>query len=350
LRDAVAAAQHGKLAAPSRKTLRDAWEEWIEGATADPPTVRARGGRPFKPSVLRTYQGHMRKYVLDDLGGYRLTDLRRAHLHRLVERLVGSGLTPSTIRNVVMPIRAVYRREQALSDGLASPLVGLDLPTGLGTRDRVAGLVEARELIGLLPDDLRPLYATAFYAGLRRGELAALSWSDVDLASGLIHVRRSWDAQAGYVAPKSRKGTRAVPIMGDLRDHLTAHKARTGRDGADLVFGSQRTHPFTATNVRRKALAAWAAENRRRAEEQLEPVLPIALHELRHSCVTFMHEAALSLEEIGDLIGHSSTYMSDRYRHLRDDRRDQLAAKLDAYAALADTRSRLDQLEGEPRH
>jgi hypothetical protein len=56
-----------------------------------------------------------------------------------------------------------------------------------------------------------------------------------------------------------------------------------------------------------------------------------------------MHEARLSLEEIGDLVGHSSTYMTDRYRHLREERRSVLAAKLDEHARLATTVARLDQ-------
>ncbi len=43
---------------------------------------------------------------------------------------------------------------------------------------------------------------------------------------------------------------------------------------------------------------------------------PIGLHELRHSYVSLMHGAGLSLEPIGDYVGHSSAYMTDAYRHL----------------------------------
>jgi integrase len=58
----------------------------------------------------------------------------------------------------------------------------------------------------------RAVWATAFYAGLRRGELVALRWEDVDLATGLIRVQRGWDAVEGEVAPKGRRGKRKVPI------------------------------------------------------------------------------------------------------------------------------------------
>lgn len=344
--DGLSASQRGQLATPSKVTLREAWDDWYERATAEPPLVLARGGgHPFKPSVLRTYESHMRNYVLPELGAYKLSDLTHAHLLDLAEQVRGNGLSASTVRNIVMPIRAVFRREQARNRTLANPTTGLELPSALGRRERAVGIDEAELLIGLLPESERPLWACAFFSGLRRGELQALRWSDVDFAKGLIHVERSWDAVAGYIEPKSAKGTRAVPIMGALHDYLAGHKARTRRDGDDLVFGSTVSHPFTATNVRRKALAAWEAANKKRAADKLDPVQPVALHELRHSCVTFMHEAGLSLEEIGDLVGHSSTYMSDRYRHLRDDRRDQLAAKLDAYAELSATAARIEQLE-----
>ena len=50
---------------------------------------------------------------------------------------------------------------------------------------------------------MTPLWATAVYAGLRRGELLALRWEDVDLKAGLIRVERAWDPKAReFVAPK----------------------------------------------------------------------------------------------------------------------------------------------------
>ncbi len=51
----------------------------------------------------------------------------------------------------------------------------------------------AARLLAALPEKDRALWATAMYAGLRRGELMALHWEDVDLASGLIRVERAYD-------------------------------------------------------------------------------------------------------------------------------------------------------------
>jgi integrase len=83
-------------------------------------------------------------------------------------------------------------------------------------------------LIAALEPRDRPLWATAMYAGLRRGELQALKWTDIDLATGVVHVRRAWDRVAGELAPKSEAGERKVPIPGVLRDQLSGGYERGG--------------------------------------------------------------------------------------------------------------------------
>src|SRR4029453_6225732 len=80
----------------------------------------------------------------------------------------------------------------------------------------------------------RPLWATAFYAGLRRGELQALRVSDVDLGASLIRVEHGWDQYGGAIEPKSRAGRRTVPLLALLGDYLDEHLLRTGREGSQL--------------------------------------------------------------------------------------------------------------------
>ena len=220
------------------------------------------------------------------------------------------------------------------------------LPGGLGRRDRAASPGEAAELLAALPNDDRALWATALYAGLRLGELQGLRWGDVDLAAGVIHVRRGWDVKAGEIAPKSRKGTRDVPVAPMLRDYLLEQESRTGRDGDDLVFGATAERPFTPSWARKRAGRAWAAANASRRERGLAPLEAIGFHECRHTCVSMFHAAGVPLERIGDYVGHDSTYMSDRYRHLIEGQRADDARMLDDYLALANTSGRIEQLEG----
>jgi len=133
------------------------------------------------------------------------------------------------------------------------------------TRDRIASPSEAAELLTALEHD-RALWATGFYAGLRRGELRGLEWDDVALGAGLIHVRRGWDDREGSIAPKSKAGRRDVPIVAALRAVLMEHRLRSGR-AEGFVFGRSASEPFVPWTVDSHARKAWRAENVTRARE-----------------------------------------------------------------------------------
>lgn len=330
--DATVAISRGTLTAARRLTVDQAADEWLVAARAGEALTRS--GAPYKPSVLREFDRSLEHYVRPALGGLRLDQLRRRDVQALVDRLVASGLSGSTVRNAVMPLRVLCRRAIEADDLAVNPTAHLRMPEGARRRERAASAGEAAALLAALPDGDRALWATAFYAGLRRGELRALRVEDVDAACTKLHVRRGWDAVEGEIAPKSEKGARVVPVSGALRLHLLEHLALTGRRGSDLVFGRTRALPFTPGAVTARAAKAWAAAavaaflSGRPTSVAIEP---IGLHECRHSYVSLMHAAGLSLERIGDYVGHSSTYMTDRYRHLLDGHETEAAEMLDAY-------------------
>lgn len=74
----------------------------------------------------------LKRTLLPALGGYRLTDLRRADVQLLVDQLAGDGLHASTIRNTLDPLRAIYRRAVARELVAVNPTNGLELPAAHG--------------------------------------------------------------------------------------------------------------------------------------------------------------------------------------------------------------------------
>lgn len=91
-----------------------------------------------------------------------------------------------------MPLRAIYRRAVARGEVTVNPTTGLELPAVRGRRDRIASPAEAAALLAALPEGDQALWATAMYAGLRRGELMAQRWEDIELKANIITVSRSW--------------------------------------------------------------------------------------------------------------------------------------------------------------
>jgi len=201
-----------------------------------------------------------------------------------------------------------------------NPTTGLSLPAVRGKRDRIASPKEACQLIGALPAEDRPLWATAMYAGLRRGELMALRWEDVDLAAGVIRVERSWDSKEGEIEPKSAVGRRTVPIATVLRHHLVEQRIRAA-DPEGRVFGTG-SQPFSPTRVRVRASKAWT-------KAELEP---ITLHEARHTFASLMIAAGVNAKALSTYMGHANISITlDRYGHLMPGNEAEAAGLLDAY-------------------
>jgi integrase len=324
-RDAEQALAAGEMVAgTSGQTIRQAGEALIAAMRSG--VVRTRSGRTYKPSAIRTFESNLELHVYPALGPYRLHDVRRGDVQRLADRLLATGRSPSTVRNALMPLRVVYRRAISLEETTVNPTSRLDLPAVEGTRDRFATPEEAEVLIGALLPSERALWATAFYAGLRRGELAALQVADVDLDGNVIHVRRGWDRVEGEIELKSARGRRDIPISRALRRQLVEHLMQLNwRDG--YIFGRGPGRPWSIEVPQRRAARRWARVG----------LVPIGLHAARHTFASLMIAAMsgggkFNAKVLQELMGHASiTETFDRYGHLFPGTQDEAVALLDAY-------------------
>ncbi|HEU0023737.1 MAG TPA: site-specific integrase [Thermoleophilaceae bacterium] len=321
--DATVAVRRGELRAPAATTLREAAGQWLDGAREG--RITTRSGDPYKPSAVRSYERALRLRALPDLGSMRVADITRTDLQELVERLVGEGCSPSTFQCTLLPLRALYRREIALGRLAVNPTTGLALPAIRGGRDRIADPAEAAALLAVLPEGDQPAWATAMYAGLRRGELRALRVADIDLEGRVVHVHHGWDDIEGRIETKGRI-RRRVPIPETLRVPVAAHLLASGRRGDDLVFGATPTSPFAPKRLQDAADAAWKDAGLKR----------ITLHEARHTFASLMIAAGVNAKALSTYMGHANISITlDRYGHLMPGAEDQAAGLLDAYLAGA---------------
>ena len=321
--DAFAALGKGTLRAPSSVTVAEAWRDWYAAARAG--TVRNDSRDTYKPSSLRAYEAAMRLRVLPALGHVRLVDVQARDLQQLVDRLLTEGLNPSTIGTTLLPLRAIYRRACGPHGELAiNPTTGLEMPAVRGRRERFASAEEAEKLVAAVPIEDRAAWATAFFGGLRQGELRALRTEDVDVAAGVIRVARGWDPVEGEIELKSNAGRRKVPIAAVLRDHLTEHLARRGRYGQELVFGRTAAVPFGPKALQDRADSAWKAAGLDR----------ITFHECRHSFASLMIAAGVNAKALSTFMGHANISITlDRYGHLLPGSEEEAAGMLDTYLA-----------------
>lgn len=243
--------------------------------------------------------------------------------------MLAERLNASTIANGIMPLRVICRRAVEDGDLAVFPCDKLRMPANdEKPRDRIAPPEEASKLLAALSESDRPLWATAVYAGLRRGEFQALRWEDVDLQAGVIHVERSDDDKEHEIVQTKNRQRRDVPIIAALRTQLMAHKLAARPDVA-LVFPRKDGGHFTPTNVRSRALTAWKNAG----------LNPITLHECRHSYTSLMIHAGVNAKALSEFMGHSSiTITFDRYGHLMPGSRDEAVERADAYLSAAQLR------------
>jgi len=357
--DVRIAIRNGTLRPQSKQTVDEAADALLAGMRDG--TLLDRSGKQYKPSTCRSYSQAVTKYLKPDpLARKRVTAVQRADMQDYVDRLRRKGLSASTIANKLDPIRVVFRRAMRRGEIAVDPTKDLELPAVRGRRDRIADRTEATELIAVLQVDDKAFWATAIYAGLRRGELRALRWTDVelDLQPSLIHVRRTWDDVEGEVEVKTDAGFRVVPVTAGLRALIVSHRAITARSGNDLVFGRTAVDPFIPSTIRSRALKAWGWKEIANPESDKPKTIwikarpdalePIAPHEGRHSAASYLIEAGLNDLELTATIGHSDSRTTKRiYGHLFPDSSATIAAKLDAYHADGNTTERFDDFFDE---
>ena len=187
------AIRKGQLRASVPTTLNEAAGDWLVAAEAG--IVRTRSGDRYKPAALRAYRQALRQHILPAFGDKRLSAISSLMLQDLADRLTGRGLSPSTVRNTILPLRAIYRRLESRGEVPFNPALKLSLPAVRGRRERIAAPAEARQLLDALPRFERAIWAVAFYAGLRRGEIQALDWTHIDFERNLITVERELGLQ-----------------------------------------------------------------------------------------------------------------------------------------------------------
>lgn len=195
------------------------------------------------------------------------------------------------------------------------------IPAARNGRERFATPQEATNLLAAVPERDRAVWATAMYAGPRRGESMALRWTDIDLKAGTLDVARSWDLGEGCAADTKSRNRRRVPVIATLREHLAAERLRQPH-GVELRFGPAPTRPFPVDRLQRRADDAWKFAELER----------LTLHDCRHTFASFAIAAGVNAKALSSCMGHSGVSVTlDRYGHLMPGNETEAAALLDGY-------------------
>lgn len=211
----------------------------------------------------------------------------------------------------------------AVSDGLipSSPVRIRGAGTVIEVDRPLMSREQAAVLMAAMPEDMQIYVLVTLQAHLRRGELLALRWGDVDLARGVLHIRRSITrTSVGLVekAPKNGK-SRSVTLPVQSLEALTAHLASTApaRDD-ERLFKHRSGGELLVHHIQ----YAWT-----RAREKAG-ITQFTWHGLRHAGLTWFAQEGATLAEIMERGGHRSVEAAMRYQHAEANRASKLVAGL----------------------
>jgi integrase len=268
----------------------------------------------LKPSTAISYRANVNRYLRPALGHERLQSLSPSRLSVLFRDLYehggkdGAPLSPRTVEFA----RAVLRRalQDAVVDRLieVNPVIGTKRPRTVKPKHTTWTATQLRTFLAQLDEEHRwtPLWELAAGTGMRRGELLALRWSDLDLDHGLIRVDRSVMQISGtrnYGTPKNHERREValddhlVSTLRAWRTKKVAERLMLGEsylDGEDIVFTWQDGRPVPPDYV----TSVFG-----RLTADLE-VPRITFHSLRHTHATLLLREGVPVHVVAKRLGH----------------------------------------------
>jgi integrase len=309
----------GATMTPSQLTVAAYLKEWLDLIVAK--RVRA--------NTLAAYRFNADNYLIPDLGSRRVRRLSAREVRLYLAELERRGVGARTIRYVHATLRAALEdgvREELLEKNVAKLVRAPSVPKV----ERHPFTVEELRLLFKATERhrLRAMFVVLALLGLRRSELLALHWSDVDLDGGALQVRHGLHRVGGrlqLLSTKTARSRRTIPLPPMVVRELRAHRERQEEERLALaaswpdtgfVFTTPIGTPIDPDNCTKIVQAAVKAAGLRH----------VRLHDFRHGVVSVLLGLGVPPRTVMEIAGHSGLEMTmNVYGHVTlDDKREAL--------------------------
>ena len=301
----------GTYVSPQKLTVADFLATWLADVAK----------HNLSPRGFERYAGIIRRHIIPDIGAIPLTQLRLDHLQKHYTTLLDKGLNPKTVRYhhavIHRALQTAVKRgvvRHNVASGAEMPAIRrADMQTW--DPDEVARFLDTAKA-----SPYYALFHTAIYTGMRRSELLALRWQDVDLILCQVYVNRGLhhlkDGSYIFTEPKSARSRRTIALSPAAILVLQAHhEKRTMERGMmgkalspeDLVFSKPEGEPYRPNTITR----AWSTLAKQAG------VKVIRFHDARHTHATLLLKAGIHPKVVQERLGHESITMTlDIYSHV----------------------------------
>jgi integrase len=327
--------QRGTYVEPNKTTVAQYLEQWLAHIKSQ-----------VSPKTHERYEQVCRKNVVPLLGAVLLSKLRPVQISEAYTKALTSGrrngrggLSARTVHHMHVILKGALAQAVKWELLVRNPSDAVDPPQAARATMQVYDLAQTVELIEAVRGNrLFIAVLLAVLCGLRRGEITALRWRNVDLAQGQLSVVESAEqTKAGvrYKAPKSGQG-RTVALSGTAVAELKAHRLAQAQEL--LMVGKRLSDDdFVVAQPDGSPLRPHSLGQQWTRFLADHPALPrIRYHDLRHTHATHMLKAGVHPKIASERLGHSKVGITlDLYSHVLPNMQADAAAIVDEALAAA---------------
>ncbi|MCD6531313.1 tyrosine-type recombinase/integrase [bacterium] len=250
------------------------------------------------PSTMKDYQTIAHR-LEEFFGNFKISRIKEFHIVRQLQEMEERGYAVESRRKTLMLLRQVMRFAKKRGYIIDDPTEGIKIHRDKRPNRLRWFTEEELKTIFRKAQELYPriahIYRFLYYTGLRRSELIALKWSDIDLKRKVIKIQDS----------KSPEGYRRIPLR---------------EEAIEIVRSLPRLSEWVFVNP--DTALPWDASFLSKSFKKVLKACGItdaSLHTLRHTFASHLAMAGVSLDVIRDLLGHSSVQITEIYAHLAPD-------------------------------
>lgn len=323
---------------PAEEWQNITFQEWIEEFLVN-----------YKKNEIKitTYEGYIRiyrKHIKDSqIGKTALNQVTTEILQRYYNDKLNDGYNSKTVRSIGIVIGAALNMAVKLKMLSENPNRYTSIPKKKKYEASVLSAEEVARIVKEAKDEeLYPIVVTTVYTGMRKGEVMALKWENVDFQKRRIYIKNSLckidgdqpdekghrHARYEILEPKTKESIRMVPMLDEVYDALRLQKERQETDKQKyreiyLDQGLVFSDPCGDYLPQRQFMDKYHAFLKKYR------ITDIRFHDLRHTFATLLIESDVSMKVVQELLGHSTiTTSMDIYTHVSDEKKEQALDQL----------------------
>lgn len=271
-------------------------------------------------TTVINYKCQLNKYILDNIGTYKLSKLKKLHIQDFANKLYeGYNLSSKTIKNYINLISSIL--EKAIEWGYINTNVAnnVNIPKNYNKpkkEQEIYNNEEIKLLFEALKNEEEPfktMVYISFYTGARRGEVLALRWKDIDFDNNIINIVQNKIRKVDGTKIKETKNKRSRNFVAPQVLMTKIKEIYNNQNKEDLMFDY---YPATYTRM-------WQNFIKRHNLKY------ITLHDLRHTNGSILASKGVDIVTIAKRLGHLPATASAYYLHAVSEEDKKASEKLD---------------------